>query len=99
MMGRRWSYGGGAGVARRELRAAMATAELRELGGCACGKKKTEAKQMGCAAECGRALGRLRRALAWLCHAGQGAGDARPSLATTRRTGSEPVGHRAGRFS
>ena len=99
MLGRRWSYGGGAGVARRELRAAMATAELRELGGYACGKKKTEAKQMGCAVECGRALGRLRRALAWLCHAGQGAGDARPSLATTRRTGSEPIGHRAGRFS
>ena len=65
----------------------------------AAGEKKTEAKQMGCAAECGRALGRLRRALAWLCHAGQGVGDARPWLATTRRTGSEPVGHRAGRFS
>jgi len=30
---------------------------------------------------------------------GQGAGDARPWLATTRRTGSEPVGHQAGRFS
>ena len=34
VLGRRWSYGGGAGVARRELCAAMATAELRALGGC-----------------------------------------------------------------
>ena len=59
VLGRRWSYGGGAGVARRELRAVMATAELRELGGC-CWRcettKETEAKQMGCAAECGRVL-------------------------------------------
>ena len=38
----------------------MAMAELRELGGC-CWRcettKETEAKQMGCAAECGRVLG------------------------------------------
>jgi hypothetical protein len=44
-LGRRWSYGGGAGVARRELCAAMATAELRELGGCCCEEeRKPEAK-------------------------------------------------------
>ena len=50
VLGRRWSYGGGAGVARHELCAAMATAKLRELGGC-CWRyetaKETEAKQMG----------------------------------------------------
>ena len=59
----------------------------------AAGEKKTEAKQMGCAAEYGRALGRLRRALAWLCHAGQGAGDARPSLWTRGGQGLTAVGH------
>ena len=40
-------------------RTVMATAELRELGGCSwrCETtKETEAKQMGCVAECGRAL-------------------------------------------
>jgi len=33
--------GGGAGVARRGLRAAMATAELRALGGCYSGEERT----------------------------------------------------------
>ena len=33
--------GGGAGVARRGLRAAMATAELRALGGCCSGEEGT----------------------------------------------------------
>ena len=50
LLGWWWSYGSGAGVARRELCAAMATAELWELGGC-CWRcktaKETEAKQMG----------------------------------------------------
>ena len=39
----------------------------------------------GGVAECGRALGRLRRALAWFCRTGQGADDARPLPASTRR--------------
>jgi len=98
-----WGDGGAMAVVLEWLGASCARLwrrrSCKSSAAAAAGEKKTEAKQMGCAAECGRALGRLRRALAWLCHAGQGAGDARPWLATTRRTGSEPVGHRAGRFS
>ncbi|XP_066316351.1 uncharacterized protein [Miscanthus floridulus] len=40
-LGRRGNYGGGAGVARHGLRAAMATAELRALGGCCSGEEGT----------------------------------------------------------
>ena len=47
VLGRRWSYGGGAGVARRELCAAMATAELRKCSWRCETAKGTEAKQMG----------------------------------------------------
>ena len=54
----------------------------------------------GGAAECGRALGRLRRALDWLCHVGQGVGDARPLLASTRRVRPDRCRPRNGaRFS
>ena len=70
MLGRRWSYGGGAGVAKRELCAAMATVELRELGGC-CWRcetaKETEAKQMGAGLSAGgrwREEGAPRRVVA-----------------------------------
>jgi len=37
---RRWSFGGGAGVARRGLRTAMAMAELWALGGCCSGEER-----------------------------------------------------------
>ena len=47
VLGRRWSYGGGAGVARRELRAVMATAELRELGGCCCEEERPRRSENG----------------------------------------------------
>ena len=60
MLGRRWSYGGGAGVARRELCVAMATAEagrssllrLREL---RTAKEERENETVG-AGRCGRVL-------------------------------------------
>ena len=47
VLGRRWSYGGGARVARRELCAAMATAELRELGGCCCEEERPRRSENG----------------------------------------------------
>ena len=97
--GWRWSYCGDGEAAKASYHRQGRWRTLCAGTAAAAGEKETEAKQMGCAAECGRVLGRLRCALAWLCRAGQGAGDARPWLATTRRTGSEPVGHRAGRFS
>ena len=59
----------------------------------AAGEKETEAKQMGCVAKCGWVRAMLRHALPWLGHTRRGSGDARRSLATTRRLGSEPVGH------
>ena len=40
LLGWWWSYGSGAGVARRELCAAMATVELRALGGCCSGEER-----------------------------------------------------------
>ena len=46
-LGRRGNYGGGAGVARHGLRAAMATAELRKCCWRCETAKGTEAKQMG----------------------------------------------------
>ena len=95
----RWSYCGDGEAAKASYRRQGRWRTLCARTAAAAGEKETKAKQMGCAAESGRALGRLRRALAWLCCAGQGAGDARLWLATTRRIGSEPVGHRAGRFS
>ena len=49
--------------------------------------------QMVRAGQCGWVLARLRRSLARLGHTRQGTGDARRPLATTRRLGSEPVGH------
>ena len=88
----RWSYCGDGEAAKASYRRQGRWRTLCARTAAAAGEKETEAKQMGCTAECGRAL-------AWLCRAGQGAGDARPWLATTRRIGSEPVGHRAGRFS
>ena len=49
--------------------------------------------EMVSAAQCGRVLGALRRALAWLGRTGQGAGDARPAATSTRRADSAGVGH------
>ena len=73
LLGWRWSAAVVMEWLGASLSKVMATVELWELGGC-CWRcetmKETEAKQMGCSAECGRALGRLRHALAWLCHAG-----------------------------
>ena len=40
-------------------------------------RKKVEVRRMVCSAECGRALGRLRRSLARLGHTRRGTGDAR----------------------
>ena len=89
----RWSYCGDGEAAKASYRRQGRWRTLCARTAAAAGEKETEAKQMGCAAECGRALGRLRRALAWLYRAGQGADDAWPWLATMRRTSSEPVGH------
>ena len=47
LLGWWWSYGSGAGVARRELCAAMATAELRELGGCCCEEERPRRSKWG----------------------------------------------------
>ena len=94
--GWRWSYCGDGEAAKASYRRQGRRRTLCARTAAAAGEKETEAKQMGCAAECGRALGRLRRALAWLCHARQGAGDARPWLATTRRLCPASVGHRNG---
>ena len=44
-------------------------------------------------AQCGRVLGALRRALAWLGRTGQGAGDVRPATTSTRCADSAGVGH------
>ena len=59
MLGWRWSAAVVMEWLGTSLCAVMETAELRELGGC-CWRcettKETEAKQMGCVAECGQAL-------------------------------------------
>ena len=47
LLGWWWSYGSGAGVARRELCAAMATAELWELGGCCCEEERPRRSKWG----------------------------------------------------
>ena len=66
--------------------------------GCCCGASAGDGggrkMEMVSAAQCGRVLGALRRALAWLGRTGQDAGDARPLRTSTRRAGSVPVGHR-----
>ena len=56
-------------------------------------RKKAEARRMVCSAECGRALGRLRRELACPGHTRQGAGDAWPAAGSTRRARPDGVGH------
>ena len=69
VLGRRWSYGSGAGVARRELCAAMATAELRELCGCCCEDERPRRSENGAWLSAGGRWhdeGALGRIVAWL---------------------------------
>ena len=69
MLGRRWSYGGGAGVARRKLCTVMATAELRELGGCCCEEERPRQRENGVRLSAGGRWpdeGVLGRVVAWL---------------------------------
>ena len=56
VLGRWWSYGGGAGVARRELCAAMATAELREMLLALRDGEGDRGEANGCSTECGWVL-------------------------------------------
>jgi len=91
--GWRWSYCGDGEAAKASYRRQGRWRTLCARTAAAAGEKETEARRMACAAECGWVRERLRHALACLGHTWQGIGDARRPLATTRRLGSEPVGH------
>jgi len=89
----RWSYCGDGEAAKASYRRQGRWRTLCARTAAAAGEKETEAKQMGCVAKCGWVRAMLRHALPWLGHTRRGSGDMRRSLATTRRLGSEPVGH------
>ena len=83
VLGRRWSYGGGAGVARRELRAVMATAELRELGGCCCEEERPRQCENGVRLSAGgrwRDEGAPRRVVAYVDTRRSRSGAGRPPI-------------------
>ena len=72
VLGRRWSYHGGAGVARHELRAAMVTAERWALGGCCCEEEKAPgAKWERGMARAGAGDVKARSGAAWPARSGQ----------------------------
>jgi len=83
---------GGAGVARRGLRAAMATAGLREPGGCCCEEEKAPgAKWERGMARAGAGVMKARSGAAWPARSGQ---RRRAAVAgDTRRANSAGVGH------
>jgi len=70
--------------------------------GCCCGASAGDGggrkMEMVSAAQCGRVLGALRRALAWLGRTGQGTGDARRASAPCGIQALKLVGHRERRF-
>ena len=93
-----WEYCGAA-VVTEERRGQPVTGNGDGEGswcrGCCCGALADDGgrkMEMASAAQCGRVLGALRRALAWLGRTGQGAGDARPAVGSTRR--AKPAGGR-----